>query len=635
MLQAIRGGVASWVVKILFAMLIVSFAIWGIGDIFRGAPPSTVVAAVGEQEIDATVVQDELRQQISRLQQLTNNQITISDTMRAGMIDGILRDQIEGALLDDAARGLGLDPSDDAIRQAIAADATFADPTTGAFSEDRFRQVLAFNRMGEAGFVALMRRNLRRALLDQAVRSVPVVPDVLVDAVFAAERERRVADLVTIDDAEVPIDEPSDDDLRAYHEEHADSFQAPEYRTFSLLTLAAEDLTGEVSVSEDEVRQLYEDEIDSFSQPERRRFDQALFPLDAEAEAQAFAEAVRGGADFAGALAEAGVSDVDSQPIDWTTQEDMFPSAIAEAGFALEPGQVSDPIASAFRIHVLRLDEVQEAGTQPFEEVRDGLEQRLRLDRALDTLFELSNGIDDALAGGATLEEAAPQVGTTVLAVPAVAVDGSFRDADAAVDVPDASEVLQTVFELAPDEESRLTESSDGHRIFVAKVDRIIAPELRDFDDAREEVLAAWQREARIAAARSAAEEAVTRLEAGDDPDAIAGDLVSATASRTDPLLPNSANEDQGVPAFVIDALFDLDEGGTTAVDGGGYAYAIRLVEVVPADPAEEADARAAIAERLGRDIASDFRATFLADQERRSGVRIDRDVLSRFLGEN
>ncbi|MCA8931475.1 MAG: peptidyl-prolyl cis-trans isomerase, partial [Rhodospirillaceae bacterium] len=345
--------------------------------------------------------------------------------------------------------------------------------------------------------------------------------------------------------------------------------------------------------------------------------------------------AVRNGADFAGALAEAGVADVDSQPIDWTTRDDMFPSSIADAAFALAPGEVSDPIASAFRIHVLRLDDVQEAGTQPFEEVRGELEQHLRLERALDTLFELSNSIDDALAGGASLEEAAQQVGTTVITVPPIAADGTFRNPDEAVDVPDLPDVLQTVFELAPDEESTLTESADGQRIFIAKVDRTISPELRPFEDAREQVLAAWQQEARTAAARTEAEQAVERLEAGDEPEAIAEDLVSATASRTDPLLPTAAGEDQGLPASVVDALFDLAEGETTAVDSGGYAYAIRLVEVVPADAAEEPDARAAIAERLSRDIASDFRATFLADQERRSGVEIDNDVLSRFLGEN
>ncbi len=37
MLQAIRSKAGSFVVKALFALLILTFGIWGIGDIFRNA----------------------------------------------------------------------------------------------------------------------------------------------------------------------------------------------------------------------------------------------------------------------------------------------------------------------------------------------------------------------------------------------------------------------------------------------------------------------------------------------------------------------------------------------------------------------------------------------------------------------
>ena len=46
MLQAIRSRAGSYVVKILFALLILTFGIWGIGDIFRNRGSDTVVATV-------------------------------------------------------------------------------------------------------------------------------------------------------------------------------------------------------------------------------------------------------------------------------------------------------------------------------------------------------------------------------------------------------------------------------------------------------------------------------------------------------------------------------------------------------------------------------------------------------------
>src|SRR5215213_4186029 len=61
MLTGLRKAGQSWlgkaVVAVLFGLLIVSFAIWGIGDIFR-ATPQAAVARVGETEITSDAVRN-------------------------------------------------------------------------------------------------------------------------------------------------------------------------------------------------------------------------------------------------------------------------------------------------------------------------------------------------------------------------------------------------------------------------------------------------------------------------------------------------------------------------------------------------------------------------------------------------
>lgn len=48
------------------------------------------------------------------------------------------------------------------------------------------------------------------------------------------------------------------------------------------------------------------------------------------------------------------------------------------AAFALQVGEISDPIATQFGFHLIRVDARREAGVRPFEEVREELEKRVR-----------------------------------------------------------------------------------------------------------------------------------------------------------------------------------------------------------------------------------------------------------------
>ncbi|HEY2538737.1 MAG TPA: SurA N-terminal domain-containing protein, partial [Stellaceae bacterium] len=67
MLQAIRSKAGSFFVKALFGLLILTFGIWGIGDIFRNRPTDTTVATVGSQGIDAAALQSALQPALERL----------------------------------------------------------------------------------------------------------------------------------------------------------------------------------------------------------------------------------------------------------------------------------------------------------------------------------------------------------------------------------------------------------------------------------------------------------------------------------------------------------------------------------------------------------------------------------------
>ena len=637
MLQAIRGQIGSWIVKILFAFLVIAFAAWGVGDIFRDQGPEQVIATVGDIEIAGIDLERAYDDRVAQIRQIAGGRFEITPEMRAGLLDAILSEQVDLALVTQASNDLGLILSNAAVGAMTRADSLFRDPLTGAFSEERFLQYLAQTRQTEADYAAVIRNRVQRQLMSAAAQTSVTPPQVLVDTIADYRRERRIADLVVVDgDALDDVPEPTDEDLRQFHADNGDAFLAPEYRTLTVLVLAAEDIAAEIAIDEAEVALLYEDRIAEFTRAERRRFDQALFPGESGEAAAAFVEQVQGGASFEEAADASGVDGIIVDVMDWTTQDQMILSELAEAGFSLDEGAVSDPVETAFGLHVLRATEIQPAGTATLAEVRDELVDGLRFEQALDSLFELENAVDDALAGGATLEEAAGQVGARLISVPAISADGEARDGDDALpDVPALAEVLEEAWDSEVGTVGSIETNADGDVAFVLRVDTVIDPAVRPLAEVRDAVAERWTADQRSLLAAEIAAGIAQALETGTEPEAAAAtadEAGAASADETPALLRDGSNRGD-LPRALVDRLFEAEPDGVVTAEQGTSVFVARLRAVEPAP--DEADARATIANSLADDIANDLAAQYLAALGRTYEVERDDGALLRLIGAN
>ncbi|MGH7063114.1 MAG: SurA N-terminal domain-containing protein, partial [Stellaceae bacterium] len=159
MLQAIRSRAASVVVKVLFGMLILSFGVWGIGDIFRNRAPDTVVASVGGETIDAAALQNALQPVLERLRLQTGGTVDLEQAKKLGVVDRVLDQLVDRGLADQETARLQLDVSDEAVRSTISHDPTFRGQT-GVFDRAAFNEMLAANHMSEDQYVEMTRREI-------------------------------------------------------------------------------------------------------------------------------------------------------------------------------------------------------------------------------------------------------------------------------------------------------------------------------------------------------------------------------------------------------------------------------------------------------------------------------------------
>lgn len=602
MLQTLRSTAGSWVVKILFLLLILSFGVWGIGDVTSGWTSRNAVE-VGDVAIPPEQLSTEFRREVNRLRQVFGPQFTDAQAIQLGLVDQTVRQVVQRALLTQAAADIGLRVGDEAVVEQVRNVPAFQNQF-GQFDPDVMRYVLRQNGFTEQSFVDQIRGDVARSQLVGAVGSGATAPEALASALFLYRGERRIADVINVPASALPEPAaPDDAALTAYHEQNSTRYTAPEFRTLMVATLSAEDLTDGISVSDEELQEAYEARSYEFITPEKRDLVQVV-AADEET-ARRIIEATAGGQTLEDAAAAAGLETVE---LPETTREGLT-EELVEPVFAAEVGAIGGPVESPFGWHVFTVRSVAPGGEQTLEQVREQLTADVRREKAIDQLFEVANTMDDRLASGATLPEAAEAVGANVVRLQGVDAQGRTKDGVQAEGPANLPQVLERAFTLQSGETSNLVESGESS-YFAIQVENVEPPALRPLGEVRDQVIADWKAERRNEAAAAKAEELATRLREGADPADLAAELPGATYVRTEPLTREGQLTGPIAPAL-REKLFELGTGEVAAVPTAEGQSVARLVEIVPADPvlgaAQVAQLRTAAKDAIADDIITQY----------------------------
>lgn len=628
MMQAIRTRAGSIVVKILFAMLIVSFGFWGIytrSDYFQGHSPDTVIATVGDQSIRAENLQEALQPALERLRAQFGSAIDPQQVKQLGILDTLLGQLIDRSLLDQQAARLGLEVSDRLIRSAIYDNPAFKGPD-GRFDRQRFDQLLAANRLSEDQLVARLRTDIPRADLLQSITAGVLVPRPLVDAVYRYRQEKRIADIVDVPVASVTaVATPDDAAVDKFYKAHPDLFRAPEYRGFTVASLAPAALEEPGAIPDDKLRKEYDQRRDEFATPEQRDIQQILSPTEAKAkEAEA---ALASGKDWKTVATTLGQQDPDTVDLGLLSRKEI-PQVLGDVAFKLPLNQPSQPVKSPLGWHILRVVKIVPAATQSFEQVKPKLEAEMKLAAATDRLDKTGNAADDALAGGAPLQDVARKFGLKTLDV--AAVDDGGRDPhgkEVALPVS-AADILKTAFSTNKGDTSRITDTKDG-AIFAVRVNTVTPPEVRPLADVKATAIAGWQAEQK----RETAAKEAAALAASVTPGttlAKAAQEKGLTVQAAVPLTRGAAPGATTPPALVA-KLFSAKPGEVVTLSDatGGYAAQLKEIQSPPSVPAADADKLSA---QLAGEARGDIATEYTKALRRRFPVAIEREAIDRMF---
>lgn len=638
MLTSIRNAAANWlgraVLTIIMGILVVSFAIWGIGDIFRGSATRNV-ASIGKQDISTTQFTAVFNQEMRRLREQSRRAITNEQARAFGLDRAVLNRMLDEAALDNAASELGLALDPGFVAQSILNADIFK--IDGVFSRARFDELMRQNETNESEFLRRQRAAmLRQSLLSGLVGGLQA-PETLRRAEYQFRNEERnlEAILLSPDKIAEPAT-PDDAALRAYYTEHRGEFRTSETRKVTILATSPSQFAGDLTLSEADLRGFYERALQRgrFGTPEKRRILRVLF--DSEQEAQEAADRVKAGTPFATILEERKLREAD---VDQGLKSRLeFPDpAIAEAAFALPAaGATFGPIKDAFGAVLLYLAAIEPAQVTPFEAVRGTIEGEARADKLandpgirakLDAAFR---AVEDQRLAGKSLLEAAQSSGLVAVQIPAI--DRQGRDGEGnPLSIAGGRTTIEAIFasDIGLDNES-LTLENGAHVWF--EVNGVDPAREKTFEEVSAEVKQQYLADQRNKALSEFATGLVKRLDSGEALTVVAGEL--GVAVQTFAAIKRTSRE-VALGQSGIDRAFSGPIGkavSAPAPDGASrWILVPRASSLLPFDAA--ADLRSNQAGRLAEGLASDVIAHYTADLRKKLGASINEAVLAQTLG--
>jgi peptidyl-prolyl cis-trans isomerase D len=627
-----RKASSNWLGKIIMAtvmgVLIISFGVWGIADIFRGFGQSTL-ATVGHTEISITDFRQLYTEKLQQIGRQFGRPLTADQARAFGLDRQLLQQTIAEAALDEEARRLGLGQSDAETMRMIFSDPNFKG-VNGAFDPARFQSTIRQFGYSEQRYVADQRRVSLRRQIAGTISAGLEPPKVLIEALSRFQNEQRSIEYVKLDAAQAgPIDPPSPETLAGYFDDHKTQFRAPEYRKISFVAITPEELGKWSEVSDEDAKKLFEQRRDKLGTPEQRQLSQIVFP-NAE-EALSARNRIAAGMSFEDLAKERGLnpSDVD---LGMVAKSAVIDPAIADAAFALPSGEVSQPVQGKFGVALVKVGKI-EPGVEPsYEAVASNLKKEIATERARTKAAELRDKMEDERGGGAGVIEAAQKLGLAAVTIDAVDRSGRTPGGQLVNNIPRGLDVVSQAFNSDVGVDNDPISFNGGYVWY--DVLGITPSRERSLDEVKDQVEARWRNDQITSKLRTKATEMVQKLEQGgnlaDEAASVGTKVETASGFRRDASPP-------GVPASAVAAAFRTakDGVGQTAGTGNGEWIVFRVtdISVPPVDLAS--DDMKKLKETLERGLTDEQVGQYVTKLESDIGTSINQAAFAQVTGAN
>ena len=561
MLQAIRDRATGWIAWVIVGLLIIPFALWGVNE-YLGGSGVPEVATIN----DTVITRDILARQVDL--RLRDNRQRPEGAAFVQFQRAVLESMIREELLVQAARDAGMRISDEQLASVVRNIESFQ--VDGKFDKEQFKLVLRDNGYSIAGFEQEQRRDMLVRQFVQSVQNSEFSVAGQIDMMSRLQGRKIDLAYATISAESYRQKLQSDEaSIQAYFDVHRDEFVKPAQLRVDYIKLDIRDIEAQIHPDEQALRSLYEEVKDTLGMNEQRRVAHILVSVDtpdadqvaltkitkirSELDAGAdFPELAKKYSDDSGSAAQGG----DLGAI----EKGVLDPAFEDAAMALEQGEVSQPVRSQFGYHLIKLTELKSGDIKTFEQARDELEARYKLEEAEKIYYERFEQLQDlAYENPESLDVAASTLGLKI-------EKSGFFDQRGGDGVARFPQVVKAAFSedvLAAGDLKRASNSGlielpqeDSQRpvtIIVVHVAEYVADRPLELEEARDTISKQLESIAVNDAMTALADELLVKIKSGSELKQLAEE--NKLVYKTSKLV---ARSDPAVDKAILDAAFRL-----------------------------------------------------------------------------
>jgi peptidyl-prolyl cis-trans isomerase D len=476
MLSAIRAFAKSPFATGLLAILIVSFGLWGIKDVFRtGGFTDLVVKAGSRPAVTKAQFKQIFDEERTSQEQRLGQPLSVQDALKGGLDREVAERLGASEALGALMSAEGINPSDQLVANEIRKITVFFNPITGQFDKNTYLRALQSRNLTEAQADAEFRDTVAQHHYLEALAAGLKAPRIygLVQAAILKQGLNFTWFALGANTVEQPA-KPTDAEMNAFLKENAAQATKPELRVLSVVNISAAKLGLTLPAPEAEVQKRFDFEKDTLSSPEKRTVVEVA--VKDMASGARVAQALRaGGNPVAIAKANGGQATTFTA----TAKSAIADRKLADVAFNLKDNEVAGPIQGDLSLAVIKVIDIIPAKTATLADSRAKIETEVKQQDAKQKVYDIVQKYEDAHSGGAPLAAAAKSAGAEVVTLPPIRAEGATLDGRR-VNIP--PKVLQQAFSLPQGGETDVIDMGQGE-YWAVHVDQIIPPTLLTLDE--------------------------------------------------------------------------------------------------------------------------------------------------------
>ncbi len=501
--------ISNILTKLLLFLLIASFILWGVSDVFRGSSGTGYAAKIADETITIAQYRQDLNLRMNNVREILGSDFSPELVKQLGLQQLVLQEMINRKLISLEAEALNIIIPESEILAVIRNNTAFNDGS--GFNRDIFMHALRDARISEEQYVESIKQEKIAKLLLGSFDGKSLVAQSTAETIYTAKNETRDATLYVMQVDNIgKIAKPDAKQLHSYYAENGYKYKLPEYRKIAFFQFQRDKLEQSLKVQKDKILELYEERKLAYMKPEQRNLSQLLY--SSKEDAIHALELINKGKTME-EVAEIIPPDNKEINLGMLTRATITASA-RDAVFSLAEGEFSNPIESSFGWHIFRVNKIEKEQIPDFAEIEKQLTSEWLESALEEKIYNLSIELEDMMAGGMTIEEIAAEIDQAPQYTEMIDKSG-FGKAGSKVSLPPVKNLLKIVFSTEFEDMPRFVSGEDGNYYFLslAEVEESKIPNL---ENVITQVQNDWIQEQQDSKLRELANKLASQLQSGN-----------------------------------------------------------------------------------------------------------------------